>query len=213
MEKIVKDNMKELFKQFCDAYGIDKPNLEDKTMVKVFFEWLKEEKRDNDKFYLNILDDLGINYENSRTIEVGKNACDSLVIPYRTIIAPKSGEGLEELGNREIVSNLRFHVNLPFLIQKGIHVDHSIPCDVYDTFMTQNPYSFDEIAEWYKLPYAYHNVIVGAYGDVNDAEKAAKRQMMYQFMEKLNPELSPEMYEYDINDKYATIIAADKKTR
>ena len=36
---------------------------------------------------------------------------------------------------------------------------------------------------------------------------------MYQFMEKLHPELEPEMYEYDIDDKYATIIAANKKSR
>ena len=79
--------------------------------------------------------------------------------------------------------------------------------------MTQNPYSFDEIAEWNRLPEAYHNIVVGAYGDVNDVDKAVKKNMMYQFMEKLNPTLEPQLKEVETEDKYATIVTANKRTR
>ena len=211
MENVLRENMKELFRQFCEAYGIKNVNYEDSTLITAFFEWMKEEKKDNDKFYLSQLKKLGINIKTNHTIEVGKNECDSLVVPYDTVIAPKFSEGFEDLGKRVIVSNLKFHGNLPFLIQKGVHVDHSIPCDVYNTFMTQNPYSFDEIAEWNKLPYAYHDIVVGVYGDVNDADRAIKQNMMYQFMEKINPQVLPELHIIDNEDKYATIVTANRK--
>lgn len=213
MKKTIKDSMQDLVKQFCDAYGVDKANINDVTFANAFFDWLKYEKEDNDAFYLEQLDAMGIDYKSNRTVEVGKTLSDSLVIPYETIIVPKNNAGLESLGKRVIIGNLRFHGNLPFIIQQGIHVDHSIPCDAYNTFMTQNPYSFDEIAEWNRLPEAYHNIVVGAYGDVNDVDKAVKKNMMYQFMEKLNPTLEPQLKEVETEDKYATIVTANKRTR
>ena len=213
MEKILKNNIMDLLEQFCNAYGIQKANVSDKILMRAFFDWIKEEKKDSDKFYLEKLDELKVDYKSNKTVEVGKTEHDSLVIPYNTIIVPKSGDGLENLDKRVIVGNLRFHGKLPFIIQQGVHVDHSIPCDVYDTFMTQNPYDFSEIAEWNKLPDAYHNIAVGAYGDVNDADKATKKQMMYQFMEKIDPRLEPAINEFENEDKYATIVTASKRTR
>ena len=211
--RFVEKNMLDLFKQFCDAYGIKNPNTGDNHLVSVFFSWLESEKKNNDGFYLDQLDELGVDYKTKNTIEVGKNAVDSLVLPYETIIAPKSEEGLEGYKDRTIIANLKFHGNLPFLIQKGVHVDHSIPCDKYKTFMTQNPYSFDEIAEWNKLPQGYHDLVVGVYGDINDHDKIVKRNMMYQFIEKIDPHYSPELYEVETLDSYSTIVRASSKTR
>ena len=48
-----KDNMKDLFKQFCNAYGVENPDIQDKGMINLFFNWLYSEKRDNDEFYLD----------------------------------------------------------------------------------------------------------------------------------------------------------------
>ena len=208
-----KDNMKDLFKQFCNAYGVSDPDIHDKGMINLFFNWLYGEKRDNDEFYLDQLDNLGIDYESNRTVEVGKNAYDSLVVPYKTIIVPKSNEGLEELGKRVIVGNLQFHGNLPFIIQKGFTVDHSIPCDSYKTFMTQNPYSYEDIAEWNRLPEAYHDIVVGIYGDVEDADKGIKRDMMYELVDNIGFGIDKQVYEIDTDTKYATIVTANKRTR
>lgn len=207
------DNMKELFEQFCAAYGVTDADVNDKAIVNLFFNWLYNEKRDNDKFYLDQMDYLGVDYKSNKTIEVGKNACDSLVVPYQTIILPKSKEGFEECGKRVVIGNIQFHGNLPFIIQKGVHVDHSIPCDVYDTFMTHNPYSYDDIADWNRLPEAYHNMVVGIYGDAEDADKGIKRDMMYDLMDNIGPGIDKQLYEISTNDKYATIVTANRRTK
>ncbi len=212
-KEVLKNNMKELFNQFCAAYGIEEPDVNDKGIVNLFFNWLYNEKRENDEFYLEQMDNLGIDYESSKTIEVGKNACDSLVLPYKTFILPKTNEDLEKYGKRVIIGNLQFHGKLPFIIQSGIHIDHSIPCDTYETFMTQNPYSYEDIAEWNKLPEAYHNMVVGIYGDIEDADKGIKRDMMYDLIENIGPGIDKQIYEIDANNKYATIVTANRRTR
>ena len=72
MKKTIKDSMQDLVKQFCDAYGVDKANINDVTFANAFFDWLKYEKEDNDAFYLEQLDAMGIDYKSNRTVEVGK---------------------------------------------------------------------------------------------------------------------------------------------
>ena len=209
----IDDKMYDLFRQFCDAYGINNPKLDDQKMVKAFYDWLYEEKKDNDAFYLNQLDLLGVDYKKATTIEVGKGVDDSLVLPYSTMILPKDKEGLEQYGNRVIIGNLKFHGNLPFIIQKGVHVDHSIPCDNYNTFMTQNPYRPYDLNDWEKLPAGFHDLVVGVYGDVNDYDMEAKRDMLFKFMQKINPQYEPDLSEIETLDKYASIVRASSKTR
>ena len=211
--RYVEKNMLDLFRQFCDAYGIKNPNTGDKLLVRRFFNWLDGEKKENDAFYLEQLNEIGVDYKGSKTIEVGKTVNDSIVLPYEAFIVPKNNEGLEVYKDRVIVANLKFHGNLPFLIQKGLHVDHSIPCDKYDTFITQNPYTFDEIAEWNKLPYGFHDLVVGVYGNIDDNDRVAKKNMMYQFMEKIDPHCEPELYEVETDDNYSTIVTSSKITR
>ncbi len=209
----IDDNMYDLFKQFCNAYGVKNPKLDDKIMIKTFFEWLYEEKKDSDAFYLEQLNLLGVDYKKDTTIEVGKSINDSLVLPYNTQILPKNNVGMEQYGKRVIIGNLKFHGNLPFIIQKGAHIDHSIPCDHYNTFMTQNPYSSYELNDWEKLPAGFHDLVVGVYGDINDYDKEAKKEMLFKFMQKINPQYEPELNEIESLDKYASIVTASSKTR
>ena len=209
----IEDKMYELFKQFCDAYGVKNPKLDDQVMVKAFYDWLYEEKKDNDAFDLDQLDLLGVDYKDARTIEVGKGIDDSLVLPYSTVILPKDMEGFEEYGKRVVIGNLKFHGNLPFIIQKGVHIDHSIPLDLYNTFMTQNPYSPYDLNDWEKLPAGFHDLVVGVYGDINDYDMEAKKEMLYKFLQKIDPQYGPELSEIETLDKYASIVTASSKTR
>ena len=58
--RYVEKNMLDLFRQFCDAYGIKNPNTGDKLLVRRFFNWLDGEKKENDAFYLEQLNEIGV---------------------------------------------------------------------------------------------------------------------------------------------------------
>ena len=114
----INDSLRDLFKQFCRAYGIKRVDEKDPVLVRTFFEWLYEEKNEKDEFYRNLLRKMGINIDNEKTAEVGKTINDTIVLPYRTKIVTPREEGFEGYKNRVIVANLRFHGNLPFIIER-----------------------------------------------------------------------------------------------
>jgi len=204
----IDNSLKNLFKQFCRAYGIKKVDPKDKVLVRTFFEWLETEKKEKDDFYRKLLKIMNLDIDNKRTVEVGKTVHDSIVLPYETRIVTPYEKGFEDYKERVTIANLRFHGSLPILIQKGVHVDHAIPVDMYDKFITQNPYTGKEIADWNN--FQHQDIIVGVYGDINDADRKNKMRQMNEFYNKLDPGCKPKKEYVAADYNYAAVITTNK---
>lgn len=205
----MKENMKPLFKQFCAAYGIKKVDYNDTKLINAFQEWYMEEKYHQDIFYDKTLKDMRLDFNNQRTVEVGKTIFDSIVLPYETKIVTPYGDGFEKLNERVIVANLKFYGNFPTFVQENDHMTHAIPVDLYQMFMTQNPYSRKEITNWNKFP--FQDVIVGAYGDVNDCDRQDKMRLMDEFYSNLDPSFNPRKEFVASGYNWAEIITTNRK--
>ena len=208
---MINNNMKQLFEQFCKAYGIKNADIYDKELVNAFFEWFMEPKIAQDAFYREQLNCMGLDIDDSKTIEVGKTVHDSIVLPYKTTIVTPDGTGFENYKDRVIVANLKFHGKFPTLIQQRGSMTHAIPVDLYQTFMTQNPYDKSEIENWERFP--YQNVVVGVYGGINDKDVHEKIRQMDEFYQRLNPEFNPRKDFISENNCYAEIVTTDRKIR
>jgi len=208
---MINNNMKQLFKQFCNAYGIKNADMHDKELVNAFFEWLREPKIAQDAFYRKQLNELGLDIDNSKTVEVGKTINDSVVLPYKTTIVTPDGTDFDNYKDRVIVANLKFHGNFPTLIQERGSMTHAIPVDLYRTFMTQNPYDKSEIENWEKFP--YQDIVVGVYGGFDDKDKIDKMRQMDEFYQRLNPNANIQKTFITENNCYAEIVTTNRKTR
>lgn len=205
----ITNNLRGLFNQFCKAYGIKIVNENDQTLIRTFFEWLSEEKREKDDFYRSLLGQMGLNINSTKTVEVGKTITDTIVLPYRTKIVTPYDDGFENYKGRVTIANLKFYGNFPSFVQEREHATHAIPCDMFDKFITQNPYTNKEIADWYKFP--FQDIIVGAYGDVNDADRKNKMRQLNELYKKLDPSLNPRKEHVIDGYNYATVVSTHRR--
>ena len=205
----VDNSLKGLFEQFRKAYGLKKLSVKDPVAVKAFFDWLDEEKKYQNEFYLKLLSQLNVDYKTDHTVEVGKTINDSLVVPYETKIITDRPEGFEE--NRILIGNLHFFGNFPSLVQEDNNFVHSYPLDFYTTFMTQNPYHIKDLNGWEKFPVNYQNIAVGVYGDVNDADKENKEKAINNFYKQIDKSYNPQIEDVIDDYNYATIVTTKRR--
>lgn len=176
----------ELIKQYQSARGVPF-DASSKKSVEDFHNWLISQKINGDTYlYLmnksNIITDLG------DVAEVGKGYEDSIVLshdqtsiitPYpESILCPPYGELYD--------AKFTVYDGKPVLLDKYTFTEKE-PADGISTYMTQNPYSYDELDKWAEL----HNnitidgIIVGVYGGNTDKDKEAKLEKLMQFKNRL----------------------------
>ena len=183
-----------LYRQFCDANGLEIPsNIDSLELHSGFYDWAREMQINGGRRYLAFLDFLGLNYYKSReTAEIGKGVYDSLVIgdEYETrMISPtrvaKNIRGLKKL----MLSGFIVANGIPNLASGGIHYALKYG-DPFCSFMTQNPYNIRDINGWAGM----HNingygVIVGVFGRVQDDDRQRKVEIVKDFSERLSDSL------------------------
>ena len=184
-----------LIVQFHKAVGTDISKWDTPDFIIEFSEWLKENKKVVEE-YSEFLECLGINFYDFITVEIGKGKYDSIVKPETTLISPFAKEP----------SELFLMENMPLIISKeGI-----FKADDINLFLTHNPYSEEEISNWYKI----HNnglqdISVGVYGKIYDQDKKEKIDMLKKLIQKLNDDIKEE---YSTNkDNYFYNVSSKRK--
>lgn len=199
------DCIKLLINQFKDSKGYKKVDINSKRFKQEFDEWLKE-LRNIGYDYLRFLEDLEIEYAVSDTVEIGKCYLDSVVLdngktsiitPYANNIAKISSNPItmadfDVYGDSEIATNGNKLIPIYGLMNR---------------FMTQNPYSFNDLNNWDRLHNTNRNITIGLYGKVKDKDKDKKIKCIKEIKEKLLDTKYNEKYTV-IDDSYLYVLSS-----
>ena len=188
--------MREVMEQYLLTMGIKNVNELSDEFLSEFYEWIIEYKKIGDE-YLEFLNYLDFNYEDSRCVEFGKGKFDSLVIPFKTkiITKDKSIKGVNQ--DRIINGSLKVCYSEPLLIEDNkVDILSNKVFDIH-TFITQNPTSVNKILGLEDLHNSgFYNIILGIYGNNNDKNKNDKINLLKKIKERLN--------DLDYKDEYAS---------
>ena len=211
----MKENTIKLLEQFQRANDIWFMNKDSRSFEVDFMEWFGERKvlTDNYLRFLSYLD-LGPFYDD--TAEVGKGGLDSAVKDFDTTIItsfPGSFRGIDL--SRILEGKLMVSGGFPYLMGQGVDAGQFtlIPSETITTYMTQNPYTFEDIRNWEML----HNsnsagIIVGIYGKSWDRDKNSKIKMLEELVKKMDDFNDVIIdFENDSQDYYG--VVASLKTR
>ena len=207
----MKSNREELIRQFVAAKNIKQVDLNSKSFLEEFSNWLKERKEAGDK-YLSIISRFGLFKDNSKCAEVGKGIEDSITLPYNTkLLSPYIDVNMISNPNRVIDADLSVYKNdtFPIISTKEIKIQ-VVPNSKIATYMTQNPYNNKMIEGWNQLHNSgYNNIVVGIYGNEHDKDKHEKKDMLLRLRRKLNGNFTE--LEYVFNDEYFCVVGTEKK--
>ena len=177
------DNLTNQYRETTGELFVD---FGSRQFVEEFNYWLSERK-ETGKNYLNFLKYMGLNgYDDVQCAEIGKGYRDTVVEDCNTtIITPYIHLFETEMPGRKIVKGYMSIVSgFPILFQDGIR---GTEITGIDSYMTQNPYSPLFIQDWDKLHRSgRYNIIVGAYGNVNDNDKYQKEKMISELIRKID---------------------------
>lgn len=206
---------KSLLEQFKSSQGIKSKDAEQKTYMLDFAEWILERQNIGED-YTYFLRYLELPFETSNCAEIGKSVFDSVVMPYDTTIITPHIEGLETLDASRVMG-------ATFQVVEGVPVIYipskedtvemiEVPESVIKRYMTQNPYSRENIASWHRL----HNskdfdITVGLFGSLNDKDIEEKINSLQFLKDKLERDFI-ESYEED-NGKYYYVLASERKVK
>lgn len=204
------NNMEKIIIQYALATGKNKVIINSRDFILEFGAWLKNYQKIAEE-YTKFLNECGFKFGNSFCAEVGKNSYDSVVIPYQTkIITPDSSEFKNMDSDRIIEGNIIINDMTPILIRKDKE-NVEIPRLVIDTYMTQNPYTSKDIKGWEKLHNSGEfNIMIGAFGNIQDKDKEDKIAELKNFEDKLTTDDYKIEYETD-GDKYFYVVGSKRK--
>ena len=206
---------KSLLEQFKSSQGIKSKDDKTKTYMSEFVEWILERKNIGVN-YTELLRELEIPFETSYCAEIGKSAFDSVVLTYGTTIITPHIEGLETIDSvRVIESSLDIIESTPVIYMPGEEDATEmieVPSSVITRFMTQNPYSSENITTWHRL----HNskdrdITVGVFGSVYDKDIKEKIDSIKTLKDKLEREFVESYEEY--NGKYYYVLASPRRAK
>ena len=183
-----KSNVRYLIKQYQDANLIDDIDLESDEFISSFASWLSNMKTTG-LCYTNFLDSLGFSFNNRKSAEIGKCKYDAVTEPYETRIFTNTPQEFSHIDcDRIIRGELTVCDSMPFLMNEDRFI--KIPNNIISTYMTQNSY-FDSYV--YGLDELHnsgdYNIIVGAFGDLNDFDRKRKLKMLKDFKKLLNDDV------------------------
>lgn len=174
-----------LFKQFCDAKGLDVTNA-NKMYSDDFVDWVVQ-----NKFllgnYMDYLHALGFDYLADDIVEVGKGQYDSISQHGISLVSPFA----ETTGR--INSRLFVDKGIPLILQQNEIV---IPRE--HIILTHNPYFESEILRWYSIHnFGENNISIGMFGKLEDEDTSRKVRLLEQLSKQMTDDYS---FDYDTSD-------------
>ena len=174
-----------LFKQYCDARGLDINNM-DNMYSNEFVDWIVQNKSLLG-IYINYLNELGFDYPTDDVVEIGKGEYDSISHHGANVISSFAGT----LGKNN--SRLFVDRGIPLILkQNGIVIpkEHII--------LTHNPYFESEILGWYSIHnFGEKNISVGMFGKLDDEDTSKKVRLLEQLSKQMTDDYS---FDYDTSD-------------
>lgn len=208
----MKTDLEVLIEQYKRATGIKHVDQTSLSFLRDLLCWI-EQRQKISKNYVTLLDNMQVNYNSEHCAEIGKTMYDSVVLPFdTTIITPYTTPADVKHPGRIIEADFKLVDATPmiFKILNGKLVKRTIESDQIKTYMTQNPYTSDEIKDWRFLHNCGdNNIIVGVFGNVYDQDIDEKLKMMKRFALQLTNGKYVEDFG-NIGDTYCYAVASNR---
>ena len=175
-----------LFKQFCDAKGLDVTNTSIMDSA-TFTEWVVQRQVLLFK-YKGYLENLGFDYPIEDVLEIGKGQYDSLSSTGISIVSPFA----ETIGK----SNSMLYVDkgIPLILQSS-----GIILPMEHTLLSYNPYFESEILNWYLIHnMGESNISIGMFGEIGDDDASRKVKLLQSLSKQMTDDYS---FVYDTNEE------------
>ncbi len=203
MDNIMEKYFRKLIEEFVNARGVKSSDMKSDDFIADFHQWIKERKKIGLQ-YVCFLDHLGFDYKELNCAEIGKSGYDSIVVPYNTTIISRVPNTFDFTIRSKVASgNMKVIHNEPtFINQHGkLKV---IPESVLRAYMTQNPFSMQNIDGWDDLHNSKRsNIIVGVYGSIHDKDYEKKIHQIDLFLKQLDEDYVEEYASLGENYFYA----------
>lgn len=209
----MKEYLKNLIKQYQSAAGVGNINMTSQELENEFINWIKD-NRIIGKKYLSFLEYMEVYPTIGETsTEIGKCKYDSIALDSDiTIISPY-------FDNVEMVNNV---IPAAFGILDGIptiakyengkaHVE-AVDTSYFRRFITQNPYSQDNIKNWEYLHNKGENITVGVFGRTYDSDIEQKIKQILLLKNKLTDDSYKEEHA-KIDDMYFYAISSTRTVK
>ena len=192
------------FMAATDTFDIEVNSSE---FLKKFRDWLiKRQIIMNDYIYL--LEKMNLDFKKSSCTEIGKGFLDSVVAKrFSTSIASPYSNNITRNVNFFIRDGIPYYVTM-YGENKICYVRASSKDKI---FMTQNPYTKDELQDWPQLHNTgLYDIIVGVYGDLKDKDMESKIEQIVSVKNKLTDN---EYIEDRLrtNNNYCYVLASKRK--
>lgn len=184
-----------LYKQYCEAKGIVLKNASYELTYE-FLEWIANNKLLLQE-YADYLSYLGFYYDESNTAEIGKGRYDSLATEQMTVV---SEYGFTQGKDSR---NLFIQEGIPYVITKN-----NVAILTQQTILTHNPYSKEEIANWFMIHnLGFQNISIGMFGNITDENAKQKIKTIAELSKKMTDD-----YTFDFDtDKDAFFCSLNSK--
>lgn len=207
----MQEYLKCLIEQFKLAKGIKTVDINSSAFLSEFNGWLNERKSMiND--YLELLDDMNVDFDNPKCVEINKGKYDSSVLHNysTTIITPY----MDSNNKRIINGRVEAIDSRPAIIRNingGIYVK-SISRDLLQSYMIFNPYEMEALSYWDDIHNSNEaNIIVGMFGNLSDKDFKFKVSSLRRLKDRL---LSPYKFEETIIDgNYFSVVSSGGKVK
>lgn len=197
-----------LMQSYMNATGLHDTEVNSSLFLKQFKNWLI--KRQNDmNVYISLLKKMNLDFNQASCVEIGKGFLDS-------IVAKRFKTSISSPYSNHITTNVSFLVidGVPYYsFCYGENETAYLPfAKTRKIFMTQNPYTKDELNDWYELHNSgNYDIIVGVYGNLLDKDKDEKIEQIINVKNKLTDN---EYIEDEIitEDTYTYAVATKRKS-
>ena len=186
-----------LYKQYCDARGIECNPFDGKNLSYEFLEWIAINKL-LAKEYSDYLAYLG--YCDSKTIaEVGKGRYDSISTDNMAVISPYADT--LHLANSELL----VIDGTPLVEQKGKLI---IPQE--QILLTSNPYEEMRIGNWSRIHnLGQYDISIGMFGNIHDEDFEKKIKLIEELSSRMTDDHSVD-YDTDKDNYFCTLNSRRK---
>lgn len=205
--------LNKLVEQFKQSTGAKNVDVNSQTFISEFSSWIKSRQAIGED-YLGLLDYMELHrIGEAETAEIGKGKYDTLVSEANTTIITPYSKGIIAEPERIITADFSVYDSTPILVrttEKNTTQLDPITSSETLTFMTQNPYTVAQIANWEQLHNSgENNIVVGVYGSIYDKDTDRKIKELESLREKLYDSYIEE--QCVLGDTYCYAIASKRK--
>lgn len=193
-----------LKQQYASALGIDPNN----AVTEEVLSW-NYDNEINAEFYKSALLSNLIFYFDSNYAEIGKGAFDTILSEDDKAIISSNFSytfNAADFKGRVFTNNIQFS-SVPYVLieHKETRSFKIYKFDEGTKFFTQNVYSYADLEQMRSLSDFDNEIIVGAFGNINDKDRITKIKILRDFKNSLLSGNSKEYYYYQ-NDSYSYFI-------